>query len=55
MEGMKEIEFSPEAEKMAVVLAAFDLMKELCEKGMISKAELRIIAERRNIPVELYV
>ncbi|SFR92153.1 hypothetical protein [[Clostridium] aminophilum] len=52
MGELKDISFSPEAEKMAVKLAAFDIMKQLRKAGKITEEELRYIAEKRNLPVE---
>ena len=42
------IEFPPETEEWAITLAAFDVMKKLCEEGRISKEELEFIAKSVN-------
>ncbi|SDB13448.1 hypothetical protein [Eubacterium oxidoreducens] len=42
------IEFPPETEEWAITLAAFDVMKMLCEEGKISKEELEFIAKKRK-------
>ena len=44
--------FTPEAEKLAVKLAAFDIMKQLCEEGRITKDELYYIARKHDIYVD---
>lgn len=46
-----KLNFPPKAEEMAIKLAAFDIMKQLCTEGMITEKELRYIAKKRNIPV----
>ncbi len=53
MNEIPEIKFPPDAEKMAITLAAFDIMKQLCREGKISQEELRKVAQKRNIPIEL--
>ena len=40
------IEFPPETEEWAITLAAFDVMKKLCEEGRISKEELEFMAKK---------
>lgn len=45
------IEFPPETEEWAITLAAFDVMKMLCEEGKISKEELEFIAKKREYEV----
>ncbi len=40
------------AEDQAIKLAAFSIMKELCEEGKITEEELRYIAEKRNLGAE---
>ena len=45
------IEFPPETEEWAITLAAFDVMKKLCEEGRISKEELEFIAKKREYEV----
>ena len=45
------IEFPPETEEWAITLAAFDVMKKLCEEGRISKEELDFIAKKREYEV----
>ena len=52
MAELKDITFSPEAEEMAIKLAAFDIMKQLNKEGKITDEELRYIAKKRNLPVE---
>ena len=52
MNDIPEIEFSPEAEKYAIKLAAFDILKNLCKEGKITEEELRYIAKKRGIPME---
>lgn len=42
------IEFPPETEEWAITLAAFDVMKKLCEERRISKEELEFIAKSVN-------
>lgn len=32
--------------------AAFDIMKQLCDDGKITKSELDYIAKKRNVPVD---
>ena len=45
------IEFPPETEEWAITLAAFDVMKKLCEEGRISKEKLEFIAKKREYEV----
>ena len=52
MVEMPEINFPPEAEEMAIKLAAFDIMKQLCKEGMITEAELMYLAEKYEIPID---
>ena len=52
MVEMPEINFPPEAEEMAIKLAAFDIMKQLCDDGKITKNELEYIAKKHNVPVD---
>ena len=47
-----EIDYPPEIEKMAIRIAAYNIIKELEEEGMISEEELFYIRERYQIPVE---
>ncbi|MBO7387826.1 MAG: hypothetical protein J6U15_08470 [Lachnospiraceae bacterium] len=53
MGKMPEITFPPEAEEMAVKLAAFDIMKQLFKEGMITEAELMYLAEKHEIPIDI--
>ncbi len=46
------LSFSPEVEKLSIQLAALDIMKQLCQAGLITKEELRYIAEIRNLYIE---
>ena len=43
MEGMQEVTFSPEAEKLAIKLAAFSIMEKLCDEGKITEDELKYL------------
>lgn len=52
MKDMPEITFPPEVEEMAIKLVAFDIMKQLCDDGKITKNELDYIAKKRNVPVD---
>lgn len=52
MKELKDLTFPPEAEEMAIKLAAFDIMKQLNKEGKITDEELRYIAEKRNLPIE---
>ncbi len=52
MKDMPDITFPPEAEKMAIKLAAFDIMKQLCKDGKITKNELEYIEKKHNVPVD---
>lgn len=52
MKDIPDIKFPPEAEETAIQLAAFDILKQLCQEGIITKEELRYIAEKRNIIIE---
>ncbi|WP_157047654.1 hypothetical protein [Cellulosilyticum ruminicola] len=52
MKELKELTFPPEAEEMAIKLAAFDIMKQLKKEGKLTDEELRYIAKKRNLPVE---
>ena len=47
-----EITFPPEIQEWAITLAAFDVMKMLCEEGRISKEELEFIAKKRGLEIE---
>ncbi len=47
-----DITFPPGTEEMAIKLAAFDIMKQLCEEGKITEDELKYIADKHNIFVE---
>ena len=49
---IQELEFPPETEEWATTLAAFDVMKMLCEEGKISKEELEFIAKKRGLEIE---
>ncbi len=49
MQDIPNIEFPPEAKKRAIELAAFDILKQLCDEGKITKEELCLIAEKHNI------
>ncbi len=51
MAELKELTFPPEAEEMAIKLAAFDIIKQLNSEGKITDEELRYIAEKYNISV----
>ncbi len=51
MEGMQEVKFTEEAEEIAVKLAAFDIMKQLCDEGKITEDELKYIAKKRDIDI----
>ena len=51
LNNMPEINFSPETEKLAIRLAAFDIVKQLCNEGKITKEELRYMAEKYDIGV----
>ncbi len=52
MNDIKEIRFPPEAEKEAIKCAAFEIMRQLCKDGKISRDELKYLAEKHNIPVD---
>lgn len=52
MKELKDLTFPPEAEEMAIKLAAFDIMKQLNKERKITDEELRYIAEKRNLPIE---
>ena len=52
MSDMPEIIFPPEAEEMAIKLAAYDIMRQLCDEGKITKKELQYIAKRHNISID---
>ena len=51
MEEMQEIQFPPEAETIAIKLVAFDIMKQLCDEGKITKDELNHIAKKRGVDI----
>ena len=51
MEGMQEVQFPPEEEKLAIKLAAFAIMKQLCDDGKITEDELKYIAKKREIDI----
>jgi hypothetical protein len=51
MKELKELTFPPEAEKMAIKYAAFDIMKQLNKEGKITDEELRYIAKKRDLPI----
>ena len=51
MEGMQEVKFSLEAEKLAIKLAAFSIMEKLCDEGKITEDELKYIAKKRDIDI----
>ena len=52
MSDMPEIIFPPEAEEMAIKLAAYDIMRQLCKDGKITKKELQYIAKKHNISID---
>ena len=52
MKELKELTFPPEAEEMAIKYAAFDIMKQLCKDGKITKNELEYIEKKHNVPVD---
>lgn len=52
MNDMPKIKFPLEAKEQAITLAAFDIMKQLCDEGRITKEELKNIAEKHKICVE---
>lgn len=45
--------FSPDAEKQAIKLAAFDILLQLKKEGKIKPEELRYIANKWNIDIFL--
>ncbi len=47
-----DIEYSEELQHEACLLAAYDIIKELYEKGKITEVERNYIREKYNIPVE---
>ncbi len=49
---LPEALFTPEAEKLAIKLAAYDIMRQLCEEGRITADELRYIAQKHEICVD---
>ncbi len=51
-ENSFDITFPPGTEEMAIKLAAFDIMKQLCDEGKITEDELKYIADKHNIFVE---
>ncbi len=51
MKDMPEITFPLEVEEMAIKLAAFDIMKQLCDDGKITKNELEYIAKNIMFPL----
>lgn len=52
MNDIKEIRFPPEAEKEAIKLAAYDIMKQLSAEGKITAGEIKYLANKHRIPVE---
>ena len=52
MSNMPEISFPPESEEMAIKLAAFDIMRQLCQEGRITENELKYIAGKHQIDIE---
>lgn len=52
MKELKELTFPPEAEKMAIKYAAFDITKQLNKEGKITDKELRYIAKKCDLPIE---
>ena len=46
MKEMHSIEFPSETEEMAITYAAYDIMRQLCEEGRITEAELKYLTEK---------
>ncbi len=51
MKKMKSIEFPPGTEEIAITYAAYDIMRQLCEEGKITEAELKYLEEKYKISV----
>ena len=52
MDDIPEITFPPDVEEMAIKLAAFDIIKQLCDDGKITRCELQYIAKKNNLPID---
>lgn len=52
MSNVPDISFSPEIEEMAIKLAAFDIMRQLCREGRITENELKFLAGKHQIDIE---
>ena len=48
----KGIKFSKEVKEEAIVLAAYDIIKQMYEAGLIYVDELKYIQNKYSIPVE---
>lgn len=52
LEELSDIEYSEELQHEACLLAAYDIIKSLCEEGKITEEERKYIRMKYNIPVE---
>ncbi len=52
LEKLSEIEFSDEAEKEAIKLAAYSIIKVMFAENLVTESELNYIHDKYEIPVE---
>ena len=50
--NIKDIKFSKEIKEEAIVLAAYDIIKQMYEEGLIYEDELKYIQNKYSVPVE---
>ena len=51
LDNMPVVSFPPGTEEIAIKLAAYDIVRQLCDEGKITKEELKFIAEKYDIRV----
>ena len=51
LNNMPVVSFPPGTEEIAIKLAAYDIVRQLCDEGKITKEELKFIAEKYDIRV----
>jgi len=52
LKSTNNIKFSKEIKEEAILLAAYDIVKQMYEEGLIFEDELKYIQNKYSIPVE---
>lgn len=52
LKSTNNIKFSKEIKEEAIVLAAYDIIKQMFDEGLIYEDELKYIQNKYSIPVE---